>query len=379
MLIKSNVRNLDGINMGKGYFPVIFAHVGLGEKNNLENDLEEELNKVDEAVKAGADIICDVSMHKNIELIQQSIIKHTGALVGGVSIYEAYINLEYDKDLVVDSSYFLTLFERQCARGLDVVTIHATIFKDDRSLMQKSQRLIPSTSRGGILVLEIMEKYDLDNPYYLFFDEILNIAKKYHTSISLAPTFRPASVYDAKLKDLHLLELRRMSKLCKKALKQGVNIMIEGIGHAPLNMIKPLVKKAIKICHNVPYRVMSVATDIAIGYDHIASSIASSEAVYAGASSITAVTRMEHLGIPNTMDVVEGVKCAKIAAYIGYTARTKDFSRDVKMSTSRKKEGCVGDIDAALYKDAIINYYQNKKGFCTMCGSYCPLKKERLL
>ena len=244
-----------------------------------------------------------------------------------------------------------------------------------KSITRKSIRLIQYKNKDK---LETIREINYDNGYAICFEEILKICKKYDVSISLGPCYRPASVADAYVDDLHLLELKRMAKLCDLAIKCEVNIMIEGIGHAPINKIEGIIAKSKQICHNVPYRVMPVSTDIAIGYDHISSAIASSVAVMYGADSVTVVTRSEHLGIPTYDEVIEGVMCTKVAVYSGYIARTNDLSKDIEMAKSRKNVGCLGNIDCCLFPELVIKYKtENPSEMCTMCGKYCPLNKQR--
>ena len=294
---------------------------------------------------------------------------------GTVSAYEAYITAEKNA-LKYKEENFLELFKEEVLRGFDLITIHATVFKNDRSLINSSGRLIFTTSRGGMLMLKLMEHNGYENPYYTHFDKILDICKEYDVCLSLGPCYRPASVCDCSVDDeLLLLELQRMGELCKKAIDKGVGITIEGIGHAPLNLIEPMIKLAKKICHNVPYRVMTVSTDIALGYDHVSSAIASANAVYYGADSVTAVSRSEHLGIPTFEESMEAVKSAKVAIYSGYIARTGDLQRDTKMSNAREKNGCIGHVPSTLFPNESLRTTKRKNKACSMCGAYCPLNE----
>ena len=168
-----------------------------------------------------------------------------------------------------------------------------------------------------------------------------------------------------------------MSKLVKRAQDIGVGIAIEGIGHAPIEFIPQIVPHSKSICYNAAYRVLNVATDIAIGFDHVASAIGSAVAVLHGANSITCVTRAEHLGIPTLADCIEGVQCAKIAAYCGFAGRTGNHNQDQKISIARSQNGCIGCIDATLFPDLVQEYIlthniQKKDQSCSMCGSCCP-------
>ena len=375
MLIGSNIRNIKKVELSKLAYPVLFAHVGVGDYNNLDEAIAIERKKIQGAIDLGVDVICDVSMSDNIRYVHEKLLEGFDIPFGTVTAYEAYIESEKD-DLIYEEKNFIKLFLEEVLRGFDIITIHATVFKDDRKLINNSKRLISTTSRGGMLMLKMMEKNNYENPFYTYFDEILDICKKYDVCISLGPCYRPASVCDCNPNDeLTLLELKRMSFLCKKAIDKGVGITIEGIGHAPLNLIKPMIELAQQLCYDIPYRVMTVSTDIALGYDHIASAIASANAIYHGASSVTAVSRMEHLGIPTYEDTIEAIKAAKVAIYTGYIARTNDLKRDKVMSVAREVSGCIGHIPSTLFPNEPLKTNKRNNKSCSMCGEYCPLNE----
>lgn len=373
MIIGSKIRNVKKVELSETAYPVLFAHVGVGDYTNIDDAIEVERSKIKGVLEAGADIICDVSMSDNMPYVHEKLLEGFNVPFGTVSIYETYISSEKN-DLKCSEDYFIKIFKEEVLRGFDIITIHATIFKEDRNMINNSKRLIPSTSRGGMLMLKMLEVNGYENPYFTHFDEMLDICKEYDVCLSLGPCYRPASVCDCKLDDkLILLELERMAILCKKAIDKGVGITIEGIGHAPLNIIGEMIKLGKEKCYNVPYRVMTVATDIALGYDHISSAIASANAIYHGADSVTAVTRSEHLGIPTYDEVIEGVKAAKVAIYSGYIARTGNMQRDKIMSKTRESSGCIGHIPSTLFPNEVIKTNKRKNKSCSMCGDYCPL------
>jgi phosphomethylpyrimidine synthase len=380
MIISGNIRNPKKINLSEETFPVIFMHVGVGECDELDKAIEIERYKIQEALKLGVDVICDVSLAKNMKYVHEKLLKDFDCPFGLVTGYEAYIEAEKN-DLIYESHRFVELFEEHIKRGFDIITIHATVLKNDQEFIKNSNRLISTTSRGGMMMLKMMEKNNYENPFFIYFDEILDLAKKYNVAISLGPCYRPASVCDCDPNDsLTLLELERMSYLVEKAIKKDVGITIEGIGHAPLNKINEMIKKAKEKCFNVPYRVMTVSTDIALGYDHISSAISSAMAIYCGASSITCVSRSEHIGIPTVEESLEGVQAAIVAAYSGYIARTGDLKRDEIMSIAREKNGCLGHIPSTLFPEYVVKELKKKNckregKSCTMCGDYCPLNK----
>lgn len=380
MLIGGKLRNIKKVSIGSASSPVIFTHVGVISEyetnEELKNSIDEEVKKAKRAIELGADAICDVSTNSKMHLLHEKLAKELEVPFGVVSVYETYVRINKG-EAVMSAQSFLDDIDAQIQRGADLITLHATVFKDDRRLLESSRRLIPTTSRGGMLMLELIEKGGFENPYHSSFDEILTKCEEYGVSISLAPMYRPASVADAgEDDDLHLMELKRMASLVEKAESRNVTIMIEGIGHASLNDIPKLVKKAKELCPAAAYRIMPVATDVAIGFDHISSAIAAATAIQHGADSITCVTRKEHIGIPDYEDMEEGVIAARIAAHIGYSARVGDFSRDEQMSAARKNKGCLGDLDAALFPKEVYLDLADERS-CSMCGMFCPLRKYR--
>lgn len=372
--IANALRNISPVYMGDDYAPVIFANIGMSAENG---DIRKEITQVKALIRAGVDAIADLTLFNDIEYVQKTLLEYISVPFSSVAAYEIYMEA-LRQDLKVDSGRFLRVLEDHMLRGVDIITIHATVLKDDRRLLKEASRIIHCTSRGGAMVLEILEKNGYENPFYTHFEDVLALAKRYGACLSLGPTFRPGSVCDAGMDDaLHFLELKRMAGLVEKAQKAGVGITIEGIGHASLEKIEQIVPVSKQICHNAPYRVLNVATDIAIGYDHIASAIGSSVAVMHGANSITAITRSEHLGLPKLEEIIEGIRCAKVAAYCGYSARTGNHSRDREMAMARSRSGCIGCSEAALFPDLVAEYIeknqiQKRDQSCTMCGCGCP-------
>ena len=369
MVIKNILRNIQEVVVGEDTYPKIVSNVGL---TSNDESFSEEKEKAIAAVKAGADIISDLSLVSNLSEVHQWYTENIDRPISCVAAYETFLKVAQKK---ANAEEFIRDFENQAKRGIDLITLHATVRRNDLELIRSSERLIPTTSRGGAMVLDCMIRNGYDNPYAEFFDDILKIAQKYHVCISLGPTFRPASVWDCIYQnDLHLLEIDRMATLAKKAMELGVGIAIEGIGHAPINVIPALVSEAKTKCHNAPYRVLSVATDIAMGFDHVSSAISSAIAVQYGADSITCVTRNEHIGKPSLASVVESVYSARIAAEVGFRSRKGEFPLDYKVSAARRDMGCHATCTAFLFPE-LIQSIPPKEEYgksCGMCGDYCP-------
>jgi phosphomethylpyrimidine synthase len=372
--IGNKQRNTKKLLCGEDIYPLIITSIGITDDNGL---FEKELSKAKSAIKAGASIINDNSLSGHIyENYGRFLDKLPVPFATvGINSLAKKINLNHE----IHKDEFVNNIIQQIEMGVDIITLHASIFKEDIEAINNSSRIIPCTSRGGVLLLDYMNKNNVQNPFWLHFDDILVYAKKYNATISLCASFRPASVYDCSFhNDLYWIEIQRIARLIEKAKAMDVNIMIEGIGHCPINLIPNIIHETKKICHNVPYRIMAVSTDIALGYDHISSAIATAIAVENGADVVTCVTRAEHIGLPSSTEIIEAVISAKIAIHSGYIARTNDFQKDFNMSKARIENGCIGEINAAiapLYAKRSISKhkYINGRKQCEMCRNNCSL------
>lgn len=370
--IGNNQRKLK--KKGVGDYPLIIANVGV---SGDYGSFEKELSKAKLAIKAGASIINDNSLIGNIfENYRKFLIELPVpfATVGINCLAKKIIS----NDEMIENEFVGNIIQ-QIEMGVDVITLHATIFKDDLDVMNSMSRIISCTSRGGLMLLKYMSENNIQNPFWTHFDDILLCAKKYNATISLCTSFRPASIYDCSLhNELYWIEISRIGRLVEKAKMVDVNIMIEGIGHCPINLIPNIIYETKKICYDAPYRILAVSTDIALGYDHISSAIATAVAIENGADIVTCVTRAEHIGLPSKKEIYESIISTKIAVHSGYIARTNDYSRDFNMAKARMKNGYIGEIDAAidplLAKISISKHkYYNGKKQCEMCGANCSL------
>jgi len=256
---------------------------------------------------------------------------------------------------------------------VDFMTIHAGITK--KIVDRMGERLIPITSRGGCFIAAWILHNKKENPMYEHFDAILDIVKNYDVVISLGDALRPASIHDA-TDWCQLEELRNLGKLTKMARTKGVQVIIEGPGHLPLNHIEKNIKLEKKICDNAPFYVLGpLVTDIGVGHDHITGAIGGALAAMYGADFLCYVTPSEHLGLPNVEDVKNGVIASKIAAHAADIVKLKNHAQDDEMSHARKKLDWNKMFELSLdpkIKEKYANL-KNKKE-CTMCGKYCALK-----
>ena len=355
--------------------PKVLASVGATAR---EDSIAAEVEKAKTAERYGADIVIDHTLTPNHAEVQRRILGETNLPLSAIAVYDMASLVEYSGKKFFTEDDVLRGIEAKAQMGVDMLTVHASVRKEDIVYFKKSDRTIPCTSRGGTMVLENIMRCGKENFYWTHFGEILALAKKYRLTLSLGAVYRPASIADAVLhNDMYWEEIGRNAELVKRAQECGVDIMVEGIGHCPIDLIPEVVQKSVSVCHGAPYRVLTVATDSALGFDHVSSAIASATAVAAGASFVTAVSRSEHLGLPTEKEMAEAVISAKIAAHCGYLPRSKDRRLDDRMAQARRERGCRGAIEGAIVpqmtEEALKKHKQSDGKRCTMCGPFCAL------
>ncbi len=378
IFIKNKLRKIDGRNCGANYKTFIIGSIGTSSTNS---DFEEEYKKVSIAEELKIDCLTDHSFFGNIRDFHFYLTKHSKLLISYVSCYEFQSTYGLSNYNAFSLNRLIEMFEDQAKRGLDLITLHSVLLKEHLKILENTKRLIPMTSKGGAIIAKYIKETSMENPFKLAFDKILKICKNYNVTLSLGTSFRTASVCDEWdiLLDIELEEMRNQVQM---ALNEGVNIMIEGIGHATLENIPRYIAKAKKMCYNVPYRTLAIATDIALGYDHIASSIANANAVAFGADAITCITRAEHIGLPTLNDFEEGLIVNKIAAHIGELVKLKDLSIDREMSLKRWEFGCKGDWRLSPYpkgsfEELLKRNYDTSTIECSMCEQNCGINNAK--
>lgn len=368
--------SLNDLCIGEKQRTLVIAGVGTSEN---ACSVESEFKKAQLALEAGADMISDHSFFGNINSFHKKLISELGARLSIVASYELSVRYRQKNWDKLDSNRILSLIEEQISRGIDIITIHATLTLKDLNILKTSKRIIPMTSKGGGIIADYMTRTGEENPYWVFFDEILQLISGTGVAISLGTTFRPASVCD-KWDNFSECEITKMGELVAKADKLNVPIIVEGLGHVSIDQIEKIVKNTKAKCHNAPYRILSVSTDRAIGGDHISGAIAAAIAVANGANMIQAISRKEHIGLPNIDDIVEAVTSAKIAATVGELVSIGNYELEHKMAESRWKNGCHGNLDFSIIPKSVlssmINENQRSKS-CSMCGDYCGLEFAR--
>ncbi len=367
-------KGLKAIGIGSMLSTKINTNLGT---SHLMNDEKCEIEKLKIAVKYGTDTAMDLSTGPGIDSMRKKIIRKSSIPIGTVPIYQVLAEKGFQgisKDEIFDT------IEKQCKDGVDFITVHAGITKKNAALAKG--RLTGIVSRGGSMTAKWMKKHNKENPLFEFFDELCEIAKKYDVTLSLGDALRPGSLKDA-TDYAQITELKTLGMLALKAQSNGVQVIIEGPGHIPLNEIKKNMELEKKYCHNAPFYVLGpIVTDVAPGYDHITGAIGASVAAMHGAAFLCYVTPSEHLGLPSVEDVKEGVIAFKIAAHAADIAKGIKSARkwDDEMSRNRKKLNWKKMIELAMDSQKAKDYRKrlNKSissGTCSMCGKFCPMKE----
>ncbi len=373
--IKSNEWVSNDLTIGRGCLPIVNASIGT---SSSEDSFEIELKKARAAIEAGASMISDHSFMGDVSGFHKRLRNEVDVPLGTVPIYGLA-----GRNACFSEQQALEIVDEFLDRGFDLLTIHATALLRDVYAPITDHRLIPITSKGGRLMLQRMERTQQENPFFSRFDDVLRIFKKHDAVISLGPVYRPASVVDDLMsdEDPYWIEVRRMETLVEQAIAAEVPIIVEGIGHARMDRIPTYVKRTKEICHDVPYRVLSVSTDIALGYDNVASAIASSIAVLNGADIVTAVSASEHIGLPSVQQVEDAVVSSRIAIHSACICTGNGIEKDCAMSRARATKGsCQGSIENAIFPAGAGRALRDRMQTegCAMCGELCALKSREI-
>ncbi|WP_457624975.1 phosphomethylpyrimidine synthase ThiC [Persephonella sp.] len=380
MVIPANINHYSLEPMGIGIAVRCKVNANIGN-SAVVSDVESELEKLRVALKYGADTVMDLSTGGNIDEIREAIIKESPVPIGTVPIYQALQEVRTIDKLTEQD--ILDIIEHQAQQGVDYMTIHAGVLREFLPLV--NHRLMGIVSRGGSIMAEWMTVHGKQNPLYTNFDKICEIFKKYDVTFSLGDGLRPGCINDAS-DEAQFAELKVLGELTKKAWEHGVQVMIEGPGHVPMDQIEMNIKKEMELCHEAPFYVLGpLVTDIAPGYDHIASAIGAAMAGWYGASMLCYVTPKEHLGLPNAEDVKQGLIAYKIAAHAADLARHRPGAKewDDAMSKARYEFDWEKQFELAIDPETARKYhdetlpqegYKSAK-FCSMCGpSFCAYR-----
>ncbi|SPF40105.1 Phosphomethylpyrimidine synthase [Syntrophobacter sp. SbD1] len=366
--------------IGKNLRTKVNANLGTsGECCSI--DLEKE--KLAAALRARTDSIMDLSTGEDLSTFRSFFLENSPVIVGAVPIYGMATEMVHRHQPLdtMDADELLRSIERQCAEGIDYITVHCGVTLDSMRKLETYERIMPCVSRGGSILMMWMRKNGKQNPLYEYYDDLLSIAYKYDVTLSLGDGFRPGAILDA-TDGPQLEELMILGELARKARKRNVQVMIEGPGHVPLNQITANVLLEKKLCDGAPFYLLGpLPTDIAAGYDHITASIGGAIAGAAGADYLCYVTPAEHLGLPNADDVYQGVMAARIAAHIADIEKGLPgaIEADRRMSIARRNLDWDAVIREAIDPDLArkrLQVTEDREG-CTMCGKLCAVKISR--
>lgn len=342
-------------------------------------DIDEEMKKVNLALDMKAEAIMDLSSFGKTKEFRKKLISSSNAMIGTVPIYDA-VGF-YDKELKdITAKEFLDVVRNHANDGVDFVTVHAGINKETASVFKRNKRLTNIVSRGGSLMYAWMELNQRENPFYEYFDELLDICEEYDLTLSLGDALRPGSINDSS-DACQIKELMILGELTLRAWKRNVQVIIEGPGHMSLDEIESNMLLEKKLCHGAPFYVLGpIVTDIAPGYDHITSAIGGALAASYGADFLCYVTPAEHLRLPNLDDVKEGIIATKIAAHAADIAKKIPKSRDIdnQMSKARQELDWEKMFELAIDPQKARRYRKESTpkhdDSCTMCGKMCSMR-----
>jgi phosphomethylpyrimidine synthase len=367
------------VGIGQGLKTKVNVNIGT---STLYQNLEEEVSKARVAVRYGADTIMDLSDGGDLNLIREKLLEAAPITFGTVPVYQAYADgvEKFKNPLNITSDDFLNAFEKNVKDGVDYTTIHSGITNELAQHIFDVQRYGGIVSKGGTITAAWMLKYDKENPYNEYFDYMCEIARKYDVTFSLGDALRPGSILDSH-DELQVSEMINVSRLAKKAREKEVQVMIEGPGHVPLNEVAANVRLAKSLIGNVPYYVLGpLVTDVAAGYDHIASAIGAAVSAAEGVDLLCYLTPAEHLGLPTAEEVKEGLIAYRIAAHAGdlVKIREKAIKWDRDITEARRTLNWDKQISLAINPEEAERIRNRRQGQihsnsapCTMCGGAC--------
>ena len=353
-------------------------NVNLGVSRDCK-DYDVEMEKVRSAVSMGAEAIMDLSSHGNTQPFRRKLTAECPAMIGTVPVYDSVIHYQRDLD-TLSARDFIDVIRLHAQDGVDFVTLHCGITRKTIDQIRKHKRKMNIVSRGGSLVFAWMCMTGEENPFYEYYDEILDICREYDVTISLGDACRPGCLADA-TDVCQIEELVRLGELTRRAWEKDVQVMVEGPGHVPLDQIAANMKVQQTLCMGAPFYVLGpLVTDIAPGYDHITAAIGGAVAAMHGAAFLCYVTPAEHLALPNLDDVKQGIMASKIAAPAADIAKGVRGAREIddKMGDARRALDWEGQwacaLDPETAKSIRADRAPEHDDSCSMCGKFCAVR-----
>ncbi len=374
-----NHKGIKPIAVGKGLSTKVNANIGTSD---AYPGLEKELAKLNIAIQAGTHAVMDLSTGGDINEVRKSIIQTCPVMVGTVPLYQVLVETQKSGKGMVEMTAedIFAGIEKHCRDGADFITVHCGVTLEVIQELRETGRVMDIVSRGGSFITAWMLHHQKQNPLYEQYDRLLELALKHDVTLSLGDGLRPGCLADA-TDGPQIKELITLGSLVKRARAAGVQVMVEGPGHVPLDQIAVNMKLAQTLCHNAPFYVLGpLVTDIAPGYDHITSAIGGAIAASSGADFLCYVTPAEHLGLPSEEEVKEGVIAARIAAHAADLVKgiKGAWEWDLEMAKARKTLAWEKQIELAIDPEKAARMRQAKneadQECCTMCGKFCAYK-----
>ena len=379
IVIPANVNhaNLIPCGIGTGLRTKVNANIGTSSDFC---DLNTELRKLQTAIDFGADTVMDLSTGGDISAIRRAMIHASGVPVGTVPIYQAGIEAIDVCGAIVNMTVdgMFAVIEEHARDGVDFMTVHCGVTQESVARLKKQSRKTDIVSRGGAFLIGWMLHNDKENPLYQYYDRLLDLALEYDFALSLGDSLRPGCLADATDR-AQIQELIILGELVQRAKEAGVQAMVEGPGHLPLNQIGTNVQLEKTLCRGAPFYVLGpLVTDIGAGYDHITAAIGGAIAAAAGADFLCYVTPSEHLSLPGIQDVKEGVIASRIAAHAGDIAKGVKGAKEWDEQMSRARRALDWKTQAELSLDPELSRQIHAKipasgATCSMCGKYCAM------
>lgn len=368
--------NLEPEAVGEGLRTKINVNLGISKD---AYDIDAELEKAKTAIELKAEAIMDLSNYGKTEEFRKRLVDMSPAMIGTVPVYDALGF--YEKELKdIKAEDFLKVVEKHALEGVDFVTIHVGMNKKTAKRFDDNKRLTNIVSRGGSLMYAWMKLHDAENPFYEYYDDLLDICAAHDVTLSLGDACRPGCIADS-TDASQIEELITLGELTKRAWEKNVQVIIEGPGHMKLDEVKMNMQLEKKLCHGAPFYVLGpIVTDVAPGYDHITGAIGGAIAAASGADFLCYVTPAEHLRLPTIDDMKEGIMASKIAAHAGDLCKKVPNAEawDYEMSEARKNLDWTRMFELSLDPEKAKEYRASSipedENSCSMCGKMCSMR-----
>jgi len=381
IVIPRNVNREVGLPCGIGAGLRTKVNANIGTSADFP-EVEPELAKLRVAIESGADAVMDLSTGGDLAAVRKVILENCTVPLGTVPIYEAVVTSAGASGSILDMTEddLFNVIQRNAEDGVDFITVHCGITRESIGRLQQQGRVADVVSRGGAFLVCWILGNDRENPLYTRFDDLLDICRKHDVTLSLGDAMRPGCLADATDRP-QIQELIILGELVDRARKAGVQAMVEGPGHVPMQQVTANIQIQKTLCKDAPFYVLGpLVTDVAPGYDHITSAIGGAMAAAAGADFLCYVTPSEHLGLPGIDEVREGVIACRIAAHAGDIAKgiKGAMDWDLEMSIARKKRDWQRQLDLCIDPIKFRKYRSERAGHeedvCSMCSKFCAMK-----